>query len=344
MVDLVESLTARIAAGADDDDLVGHLRSTAPLLSNSERAAVVERARRRAAGVGPLAPLMADPTVTEIMINGPGPLHVERAGRVETTDIVVDERDVALLVERICAPLGRQADRHRPIVDGRLPDGSRVNIVVPPLAVDGAAITIRRFAATTLPPEAFGPGSSAVVEAARAGRTVLVVGGTGAGKTTLLNAVAGTLDPSLRVVTIEDTAELRLPLPHVVRLEARPANAEGIGEITIRDLVRTALRMRPDRLVVGEVRGAEALDLVLALNTGHEGSLATLHATSAVGALRRLATLVALGGLELPAAAVAEQVASAVDLVVVVGRTGAGRRIVAVDEIDEHGSAVARWR
>ena len=293
------------------------VREQSPLLD--------ERGRRRrwrvlarTAGLGPLDPLLADPEVTEVMINGPGAVWVERLGNLVRTDVVVDVATIDRLLERVVAPLGLRLDRTSPLVDARLPDGSRVNAVVPPLAVDGPCLTIRRFGARSIDLETAGaPGVGALLRwAVAANANILVSGGTGAGKTTLLNALAGLLPPAERIVTVEDAAELRLPGDHVVRLEARPANADGLGAISIRALVRNALRMRPDRIVVGEVRGPEALDMLQAMNTGHEGSLSTCHANGPADALRRLETMVLMGDVGLPLAAVREQLGSALDLVV----------------------------
>jgi pilus assembly protein CpaF len=250
--------------------------------------------------------------------------------------VLVSPGDLAVLVERIVGPLGLRVDRTSPMVDARLTDGSRVNIVVPPLALDGTCITIRRFRSRAVPLGAFTPDPAleeALLAAVRQRLTILVVGGTGAGKTTLLNALAAAIPSGERLITVEDTAELRLPGDHVVRLEARPANADGVGEVTIRQLVRNALRMRPDRLLVGEVRGGEAFDLVQALNTGHEGSLSTCHANGTTHGLRRLESLVLLAGVELPLAAVRDLIEAAVDLVVHVGRDGTSRRIIEVAEV-----------
>ena len=301
----------------------------APLLAPADVAAVATRVRDRATGLGPLEPLLADPSVTEVMVNGPGPVWVERQGRLAPSGVVLDGRTVEQLVARVLAPVGARADRASPLADARLPDGSRVHVVVPPLAVDGPCITIRRFGARSVPLAAFvgEEGARLLGRAVVERRQVLVSGGAGAGKTTLLNALAGHIPAGERVVTIEDAAELRLPGDHVVRLEARPPSAEGAGAITIRDLVRAALRMRPDRIVVGEVRGAEALDMVQAMTTGHDGSLSTVHATSPADALRRLETM-ALMGADLPLRAVREQIASAVDLVVQVARRADGSRAV----------------
>lgn len=312
------------------------VRHEAPLLDADGIAGVVTRVRARIAGLGVLEPLLADPRVSDLMINGPGPVWVERAGRLERTAVEVDTQAIDHLVERVLAPLGRRADRTTPVVDARLADGSRAHIVLPPLAIDGPAVTIRRFGAADLPLGAFCPAPVAdVLRAAVAHRANTVVSGaTGAGKTTLLNAMCGHLPPGERVVTIEDAAELRLPGAHVVRLETRPAAPDGVAEVTVRDLVRAALRMRPDRIVVGEVRGPEALDMLGALNTGHDGSLSTCHANGPLDALRRIETLAMLGSAGVPLAAVREHVAGAIDLVVHVERgSGGHRRIADVAEV-----------
>jgi pilus assembly protein CpaF len=275
--------------------------------------------------------------VSEMMVNGGGSVWVERAGVVERCALTLDEATVMHLIERIVAPLGRRIDRSSPLVDARLPDGSRVNAIVRPVAVDGPCLTIRRFGVAAVGLDRFAPPEvvDLLREAVAARQNIVVSGGTGAGKTTLLNALVATVAPHERLVTIEDTAELRLGAPHVVRLEARPANVEGIGELRISDLVRNALRMRPDRLIIGEVRGGEALDMLQAMNTGHEGSLSTCHANSPTDALRRLETMALMSSVDLPLAAVREQVQASVDLVVQVGRgPDGGRRIIAVDEVD----------
>ncbi len=336
--DLVESAGGEV----DQRGVRALVRRHAPLLGGADEASVVAAVLARVQGLGPLEPLLADPLVTEVMVNGGGRVWVERDGAMHDAGVVVDEDTALRLVERIVAPLGLRIDRSSPMVDARLPDGSRVNAVVRPLAVDGPCLTIRRFGSRAVPLDSFG--APPVVELLRTAvaerRNVLVSGGTGAGKTTLLNALAGQIPVEERVITIEDAAELRLPGPHVVRLEARPANADGLGAVSVRDLVRNALRMRPDRIVVGEVRGAEALDMLQAMNTGHEGSLSTCHANGPDDALRRIETLCLLAGLELPLAAVREQVVAALDLVVQVARTAAGRRIVAVGEPVRHEGTV----
>lgn len=288
-------------------------------------------------GLGVLDPLLRDPDVTDVMVNGPGAVWVERRGRLIETPVLLDRQQIELLIERIVAPLGKRADPVHALVDGRLADGSRVHVVVPPLAVDGPCITIRRFSVRPIGLEqlAAPPVASLLRWAVRSRCNVVVSGATGSGKTTLLNALAADVPAGERIITVEDAAELRLSAPHVVRLESRPASSDGVGEVTIRDLVRNALRMRPDRLLVGEVRGAEALDLLTAMNTGHDGSLSTVHANGVDDAIRRLETLVLMAGVGLPAAAVREQLGSAVDLVAHLERSSDGtRRVVEVAEID----------
>ena len=287
------------------------------------------------ARLGPLEPFLADPTITEIMVNGPGPVWIERAGALVATDVRIEAALLDALLERVVAPLGLRLDPSSPVVDARLPDGSRVNAVVPPLAIDGPCLTIRRFVAAQLGLDDLAPpGVADLLRWAVSSRCNIVVsGGTGAGKTTLLGALAGALPAGERIVTIEDAAELRLGHPHVVRLESRPANADGLGAVSQRQLVRNALRMRPDRIIVGEVRGAEALDMLQAMNTGHEGSLSTCHANGPADALRRIETMVLLGEV-LPLDAVREQLTAALDLVVHVARSRAGqRRVTAVAEV-----------
>ena len=306
-----------------------------PLLDDRTVTDLIHRVHSRVSGLGVLDQFLADPAIDEVMVNGAGDLWVERSGRLECTGIIIESATTYALLERIVAPLGLRIDRTSPLVDARLPDGSRVNGVVPPLAVDGPLITIRRFGARRVQlPEVCSPGVAKLLEWAVQSRcNIIVSGGAGAGKTTLLNAVAAFIPPDERVVTIEDTAELRLPGRHVVRLERRPANAEGEGEVSIRDLVRNALRMRPDRIVIGEVRSGEAIDMLQAMNTGHDGSLSTCHANSPIDAIRRLETLVLMGDVVLPLAAVREQLRAAVDLIVHVARQPDGsRRVVSMAE------------
>jgi pilus assembly protein CpaF len=345
---LIELRRAAAAAGrttgslAEDVDAL--LEREAAILAPGDRTAVAARIVRETTGLGPLEDLLADPEVEEVMVNGPGRVYVERGGRLEATDVRFgDESELRNAIERILAPLGRRVDELSPMVDARLGDGSRVNVVIPPLALDGPSVSIRRFGVRR-------PGPRQLVElgtlsaeqmdllrdAVRERLSILVSGGTGSGKTTLLNALSAFVPATERIVTIEDAAELRLQQEHVVRLESRPAGVEGRGEVTIRDLLRNALRMRPDRIVIGEVRGAEALDLLSALNTGHDGALSTVHASSAEDALRRLETLALMAGVGLPHEAIAEQVRRGIDVVVHLERRADGsRRVVEIANLGE---------
>ena len=349
--DLAEALRRRLierarvgdrAGGPLDEEVRELVAREAAALPEPERAELAARVVRLATGLGPLEPLLADPAVDEVMVNGPREVYVERAGRIERTGVSFgSESELSHSIERILAPLGRRVDEASPLCDARLPDGSRVNVVIPPLALSGSCLTIRRFRARgfslddlvengTLP-----RGLADFLAGCVAARAaILVSGGTGSGKTTTLSALSAAIPEGERIVTIEDAAELRLRQRHVVRLESRPANVEGRGEVTIRQLVRNALRMRPDRIVVGEVRGAEALDMLMALNTGHEGSLTTVHANSPEDALRRVEALALMAGVGLPHAAVREQVTSALNLVVHQARSPDGsRRIESVVEV-----------
>lgn len=316
--------------------VAGIVRSVDPLARPETVDDAVDRVVARVEGLGPIEPLLADPSVSEVMINGPGPVWIERDGTLTRSGLSLDRTAVDLLIERIVGPLGRRVDQRSPCVDGRLGDGSRVHVVAPPVAVDGPYVTIRRFVVADVALEMFAgaPVLALLDDLISSGANLMVTGGTGAGKTTLLNALAGRIDSGRRIVTIEDAAELSLGHPHVVRLEARPESREGGGDVTIRDLVRNALRMRPDRLVVGEVRGAEALDLLHALNTGHAGCLSTIHANGPLDGLRRLATLAAAAAERLPVDAVKDHVAAAMDAVVhVVRGAGAERRVAEVAEV-----------
>ena len=305
-------------------------------LPPGERESLCRRVLLLATGLGPLEPLLSDPSVDEVMVNGPGEVYVERRGRLERAGVeFAGEAELMHAIERVLAPLGRRVDEASPLCDARLGDGSRVNVVIPPLSLSGPCLTVRRFRREGFSLRQLVEGGTmpgelaeflALCVAARA--SVLVSGGTGSGKTTTLNALSGAIPGEERIVTIEDAAELRLRQRHVVRLEARPANLEGRGEVTIRQLVRNALRMRPDRIVVGEVRGPEALDMLQALNTGHDGSLTTVHANSPEDALRRVETLALMAGVGLPHQAVREQVASALDLIVHQARLADGTRAV----------------
>jgi len=316
--------------------------NTNTMLTAEEIASIKEDVISEALGLGPLEDLMADEAISEIMVNGPKTVYVEKGGKIQLSGKrFTSTQQLRLVIERIIAPLGRRLYEAVPMVDARLPDGSRVNAIIEPLAIDGATVTIRRFgkrrlgvedllekAALTEPMVDF---LRACIEARL---NILISGGTGSGKTTFLNIMASFLPAGERIVTVEDAAELCLPQPHVVRLETRPANIEGRGEISIRDLVRNSLRMRPDRIVVGECRGGEALDMLQAMNTGHDGSLTTLHANSPRDAMSRLETLVMMAGFDLPARAIREQIASAVDLVVQTSRLRDGsRKIISISEI-----------
>ena len=311
-------------------------RGLAPLLPPGQVQAAVDSVLALVGGLGPLEPVLADPAVTDLMVNGDGSVFVERRGRVERVPVTLTEPEVLALIERVVAPLGLRVDRSSPVVDARLADGSRLNAIVRPVAVDGPCLTIRRFSVREIRLDDFaGPEVAALLRWAITARSnLLVSGGTGAGKTTLLNALAASVPATERVITLEDTAELRLAAPHVVRLEARPPNADGEGRVPIGALLRNALRMRPDRVLVGEVRGGEALDMLQAMNTGHEGSLSTCHANSPVDALRRLETMALMAAIDLPLVAIREQVGAAIDLVVHVARRSDGtRRVEAVDEV-----------
>lgn len=287
-------------------------------------------------GFGLLQEFLDDPTVTEVMVNGPDLVFVESNGTIrKTTRTFESDEQLRRVIDRMVRTSGRRVDQSSPMVDARLPDGSRLNVILPPLAVDGASVTIRKFTSSWLTTDDLVTQGSLSIEAAdflqkavQAKLNILVSGGTGTGKTTILNILSSFIGRAERVVTIEDAVELSLHLPNLVRLESRPANSEGAGEVDIRDLVRNSLRMRPDRIVVGEVRGSETIDMLQAMNTGHEGSLSTVHANSPRDALRRLETMVLLGGVELPLRAIREQVASSIDLIVHLVRDTVGRRFI----------------
>jgi pilus assembly protein CpaF len=338
---LVDQRRADAAAGRPGGELAQAVRELveqrAAILPDAEREEITARILRDTVGLGPLEELLADPAVEEVMVNGPDRVYVERLGRIEETEVkFADESELRNAIERMLAPLGRRVDELSPMCDARLSDGSRVNVVIPPLAVDGPTVSIRRFSAQRPGPDRLvelgtltAPMRDLLQVAVKERRSILVSGGTGSGKTTLLNALSAFISPDDRVVTIEDAAELRLAQPHVVRLESRPPSVEGRGEVTLRDLLRNALRMRPDRIVIGEVRGPEALDLLTALNTGHRGALSTVHANSPADALRRLETLALMAGIGLPHGAIREQVERGFDLVAHLERSSDGRRSVA---------------
>jgi pilus assembly protein CpaF len=312
-------------------------------LSLRQRQNVIKLIEDDVMGLGPLEPLLADKTVSDILVNGYDTIYVERRGLLERTNLrFSDHRHLMNTIDRIVSAVGRRIDESSPMVDARLKDGSRVNAVIPPLALDGAMLSIRRFAVERLDMEKlveFGtatPEVAKVLSAVVHGRlNVLVSGGTGAGKTTLLNIMSGYIPAVERILTIEDSAELQLQQPHVVRLETRPANVEGKGEVTARDLVRNGLRMRPERIIIGEVRGGEALDMLQAMNTGHDGSLTTIHANTPRDALGRVENMVSMTGIQFPTKALRAQIASAINVVVQVARLEDGKRkIVSVQEIN----------
>jgi pilus assembly protein CpaF len=293
-------------------------------------------------GLGPLQPLLEDPAISEIMINNPHQIFVERRGRVTLSPVVFENAaQLRQVIDRIVSTVGRRVDESSPMCDARLRDGSRVNVVLPPLAIDGPCMTIRKFSREKLRPDdllTIGAATAEMIQflesAVRSRLSILVSGGTSSGKTTLLNILSGFIPRDERIVTVEDSAELQLRQDHVIRLESRPPNVEGKGAIAIRDLVRNALRMRPDRIIVGECRGGEALDMLQAMNTGHEGSMSTVHANTAYDAFSRLETMVLMAGAELPARAILKQIASAIDIVVHVERVrGGARKIVSINEI-----------
>lgn len=322
---------------------IEHLCDTEnPLLNRIERERLIEEVLDETLGLGPLEPLLKDPSVSEIMVNGPKKIYVERRGKIEKSEVVFRDNDHLLqIIDRIVSKVGRRVDETSPLCDARLPDGSRVNAVIPPIALDGASLSIRRFGANPLKLEdllnhkAFTPEMAMLLEGAiKARLNVLISGGTGSGKTTLLNTLSSFIPGDERLVTIEDAAELQLQQDHVVRLETRPPNIEGKGSVSCRDLVKNALRMRPDRIIVGECRGGESLDMLQAMNTGHSGSMTTLHANSPRDGLARLETMVLMAGADLPIKAMRQQIASAVDMIVQVNRLQGGpRKLTSITEV-----------
>jgi len=311
-------------------------------LSTADRDRLVNDVQHELFGLGPLEPLLADPTVCDILVNSHGKIYVERRGKLEVTDVAFkDDEHLMRVIERIVSSVGRRIDESSPMVDARLRDGSRVNAIIPPLSLDGPVLSIRRFGAEPLRMDMLIENKALTRDIAdmlqmcvNARLNVLISGGTGAGKTTLLNALSAYIPEDERIVTIEDSAELQLQQPHVVRLETRPPNIEGKGEVTQRDLVRNSLRMRPDRIVIGEVRGGEAIDMLQAMNTGHDGSLTTLHANTPRDALARLETMIQMTGMRLSDRAMRQQIAAALDLVIQVARLSDGtRRLTSISEI-----------
>jgi pilus assembly protein CpaF len=318
------------------------VQDTRPALGRLDRARIQDAVLNEIVGFGPIQGLLDDETVSEVMVNGADRVWIERDGRLYLTDIAfADAAHLIRIIQRIVAPLGRRCDESSPMVDARLPDGSRVNAIIPPLSLVGPVLTIRKFRKVPLPPTALLANGTITTEAlqflracVRGKLNVIVAGGSGAGKTTLLNTLSSYIPNGERIVSIEDAAELRLQQDHIVTLEARPANVEGSGEVAIRDLFRNALRMRPDRIVIGECRGGEALDMLQAMNTGHDGSLTTVHANNSRDALARVETMVIMSGADLPLRAVRDQIAAAIDLVVYIERLQDGsRRVTQVSEV-----------
>ena len=311
-------------------------------LNLSERRQLVSDVLDELLGLGPIEPLLKDPTITDILINGPKAVFIERGGKLEETRVrFKDDRHLLRIIQKVVSAVGRRIDESAPYVDARLADGSRVNAVVPPLAVDGPLMSIRKFAKTPITmerltelgsiPEDIAQVLAAIVESRR---NVLISGGTGSGKTTLLNAMSAFIEGTERIVTIEDSAELQLQQRHVVRLVTRPANIEGAGEVTQRDLVKNALRMRPDRIIVGEVRAGEAFDMLQAMNTGHDGSMTTVHANTPRDALSRIEQMIGMSGIDIPVTSSRSQIASAINVVIQVGRlSDGGRRLLSVSEL-----------
>jgi pilus assembly protein CpaF len=347
---LLKVVDLTLVAGLEERQARAQIREIAQRLIAEESVPLPAVARQRLIkqiedeilGLGPLEPLMADPTVADILVNGFDSVYVERHGRIERTDVRFrDNAHLMNIIDRIVSRVGRRIDESSPMVDARLKDGSRVNAIIPPLAIDGPTLSIRRFAVDRLGMDDLArlgsltpPIAEVLAGIVKARLNVLISGGTGSGKTTMLNILSGFIPVAERIVTIEDSAELQLQQPHVVRLETRPPNIEHRGEVTQRDLVRNSLRMRPDRIIVGEVRGAEALDMLQAMNTGHDGSLTTIHANTARDALSRLENMVTMAGLGLPIGAMRAQISSAINVIVQVERMeDGGRRVVSVQEI-----------
>jgi pilus assembly protein CpaF len=341
-VSRLESLEASLASQKVAQTINDIIDEEGRLLTDSDRARLVEEIKNELLGLGPLEPLLWDDTITDILVNGPAQVYVEKFGKLHLTDVrFQDDQHLMLIIDRIVSQVGRRVDESSPMVDARLPDGSRINAIIPPLALDGPALSIRRFgkrrysmddlvAKETLTPEMV----EFLQTVVRARLNILVCGGTGSGKTTMLNCLSAFIPENERIVTIEDSAELSLQQPHVVRLETRPPNVEGKGEVTQRDLVKNALRMRPERIIVGEVRSSEVLDMLQAMSTGHDGSIATIHANNPRESLGRLEMMMLLSGFSIPQRAMRQQIASAINMIVHVSRLSDGtRKVLKISEI-----------
>ena len=348
--ELIDSLDLSRIGSFSESRLRNHVRNLAEsmlrlkpeMLSSIDEERLIDELMAESFGLGPLDPYMQDPDVTDVLVNGPGEVYVERLGKLqETNTVFADEEHLMQIIQRVVSRVGRRIDEQSPMVDARLPDGSRINAIIPPLALNGPVLSIRRFAHESLKLSdliklgSICPDMVTLLEAAIEGRiNIMISGGTGSGKTTLLNDLSGFVPADERLVTIEDSAELQLRRKHVVSLETRIANSEGQGQITPRDLVRNALRMRPDRIILGEVRGPEALDMLQAMNTGHEGSLTTIHANDTRDALSRLEVMVSMAGYELPVSVIRHYIGSAITLVVHLARLKGGvRRVMRVSEV-----------
>ncbi len=347
---LIDKLDLSKVSSLDPDTLRREIRLVAerlcdtenPLLNRMERERLIDEVLDAALGFGPLEILLKDPTISDILINGPQKIFVERRGKMELSSVTFRNNEHLLqIIDRIVSKVGRRVDETSPMVDARLPDGSRVNAIIPPLALDGASVSIRRFGSNPLRLEdllnykAFTPEMAMLMEAAiKARLNIIISGGTGCGKTTLLNTLSSFIPSEDRVITIEDAAELQLQQEHVVRLETRPPNIEGKGAVNTRDLVRNALRMRPERIIIGECRGPESLDMLQAMNTGHAGSMTTLHANTPRDAQARLETMIMMAGLELPIKAMRQQISSAVDVIIQANRLQGGpRKVTSITEV-----------
>ncbi|MGR3310997.1 MAG: CpaF family protein [Candidatus Brocadiales bacterium] len=347
---LIDKLDLANLDGIDDEQLQAEIGKTVAVLvktegvplNKEEELRLVDEILNEMLGLGPLEPLLNDQTISDILVNNAKKIYIERSGKLELTDVIFqDDAHLRRIIDRIVSRVGRRVDESSPMVDARLLDGSRVNAIIPPLALDGSSLSIRRFGSNPLKVQDLLYYQSATEEmldllkgAVKCRLNILISGGTGSGKTTLLNVLSSFIPANERIVTVEDAAELILQQEHVVRLETRPPNLEGKGEVTIRDLVRNTLRMRPDRIIVGEVRGAEVIDMLQAMNTGHDGSLATIHANSPRDALSRLETMISMSGIKIPDKAIRQQISSAIDVIVQVSRLSDGRRkITSISEI-----------